>query len=123
MKEKITYLDEAKEYPIIFTLNVMETIQDKYGSLEKWQELIFIKEKKKKNPNIEPDIKALLFGLTEMVNEGIDILNEENSENKLEPKTPKQVGRMITKIGLDGTTEKLGESILLANKSNSPKNE
>lgn len=123
MKEEITFLDEGKQYPIIFTLNVMKTIQAKYGSLEQWQSLIFIKDRKEDEPELEPDIDALLFGLTEMVNEGIDILNEEVPENKLEFKSDKQVGRMITKIGLDGATAKLGESIIKANKTDKPKNE
>ena len=36
MKNKITYLtmSDGTKYPLIFTLNVMEEIQEKYGSLE-----------------------------------------------------------------------------------------
>lgn len=124
MKEQLIYLDEGtNQYPIIFTLNVMKTIQKKYGSLEDWQNLIFVKDRKKDEPDIEPDIDALLFGLTEMVNEGIDIFNEENPAQHLDFKTDKQVGRVITKIGLDGATNKLGESIINANKTDKPKNE
>jgi len=124
MKEQLTYLDENNQYPIIFTLNVMKSIQEKYGTLEDWQNLIFVKDKKKDEPDIEPDINALLFGLTEMVNEGIDILNEEsNEQTPIAFKTEKQVGRVITKLGLEGATEKLGQSILKANKTDNPKNE
>lgn len=123
MKEQLTFLDDKNQYPIIFTLNVMKSIQEKYGTLEDWQNLIFVKDKKKGEPDIEPDINALLFGLTEMVNEGIDILNEESNEQPIAFKTEKQVGREITKLGLEGATEKLGQSILKANKNDNPKNE
>ena len=49
MKEKITYLETSNgiKYPLIFTLNVMEEIQDEYESLEKWMDLI-----KANEPNI-----------------------------------------------------------------------
>ena len=57
-----------------------------------------------------------------MVNEGIEILNEENSSS-LPYVTKKKVGRIITQIGLDGSIKKLGESIINANKTDTPKNE
>ncbi len=117
MKDKIVYLDDEHKYPIIFTLNVMEKIQEEYGSLNAWKQKIFIDDENK-----EPEIKDILFGLTEMVNEGIEILNEENSSS-LPYVTKKKVGRIITQIGLDGSIKKLGESIINANKTDTPKNE
>ena len=80
------------EYPLAFTMNVIEKIQDKYGSYEKWGDMTDGKDR-------EPNIGALKFGITEMINEGIDIENE-NLENKREFLTPKQVGRLITEIGI-----------------------
>lgn len=120
MKTNLTYLDEeTKKYPIIFTLNVMETIQKKYGSMDAWKENIFTKDK-----DVEPNVKDLLFGLTEMVNEGIEIFNEENPDaEKLPLVNSKQVGRVVTKIGLDKSINKLGMSIIDANKTEEPKNE
>ena len=42
MKDKITYLEveSGKKYPLIFTLNVMEDIQDKYETLQNWIDLV-----------------------------------------------------------------------------------
>lgn len=119
MKTSLKFLDEEKKYPIIFTLNVMETIQEIYGSLDSWKEKIFVKEKGE-----EPKISDLLFGLTEMVNEGIEIYNEENLESpKLEKVSKKQVGRIISRIGIEGAINKIGESIVDANSSDDSKNE
>ena len=37
MIDKLTYIDVGeKRYPIAFTLNVMESVQEKYGSMEEW---------------------------------------------------------------------------------------
>ena len=46
----------------------MKSIQDKYGSIEKWSRLI--------QREGEPDIKALKFFMTEEINEGIEIENK-----------------------------------------------
>ncbi len=46
-----------------------------------------------------PDISALIFGYTCMINEGIDLENEEKGTNR--PfLTKRQVGRLLTGIGL-----------------------
>ena len=73
MIDKITYLEtDSEKFPLAFTLNVMESIQDEYGTLSEWSELI----RKQKEPNI----KALKFFITEAINEGIDIENEKSDE-------------------------------------------
>lgn len=122
MKDEIIYLDEEKKCPLIFNLNVMEIIQNKYGSLRKWQESIFVDKESEDKEQLEPNISDVIFGLKEMMNEAVDILNEEREE-KQTLFTDKQVGRIITKIGLKGSTNKIGESILKANKVDNPKNE
>lgn len=97
----IQYKD--KEYKLIFNLNVMESIQDKYESLENWGKLT-------DGADGEPNVKAVIFGFTEMINEGIDMDNEENgTDNK--PLTLKQVGRMITEVGLAEATKKLNKTV------------
>ena len=55
---------------LVFNLNVMESIQAKYGSVQKWGKLT-------DNKNGEPNAKALIFGFTEMINEAIEIENDE----------------------------------------------
>ena len=94
MKEISKTLEyKGKEYKLVFNLNVMEVIQDKYGTLENWGKLTDGAEN-----DGEPNAKAVIFGITAMLNEGIDIENEENgTEEKM--LTDEQGGRMITEIG------------------------
>ena len=80
----------------------MEAIQDKYGSIDKWSSLI--------QKNGEPDIKALKFFMTEAINEGIEIENEKNNE-KRKSVTSKQVGRILTEVGLSDTANKIMTTI------------
>ncbi len=92
MIDKITYLEtDSEKFPLAFTLNVMESIQDEYGTLSEWSELIRNKK--------EPNIKALKFFITEAINEGIEIENEKSGEKRV-PITSSKAGRIITEIGL-----------------------
>lgn len=104
MKEKFTYLeiDENNKVPMCFNLNVLEEIQEKYGSLQKWGDVVENKE------DGVPQIKDLKAGLMAMINEAIDIENEKNGENK-PPLTSKQVGRVIGQIGMNKLVEKIKE--------------
>lgn len=103
MIDKINYLEtKTEKYPLVFSLNVMEAIQDKYGSIDKWSSLI--------QKNGEPDIKALKFFMTEAINEGIEIENEKNNE-KRKSVTSKQIGRILTEVGLSGTANKIMTTI------------
>lgn len=104
---KIQYKD--KEYSIVFNLNVMERIQEEYGTIEKWGDLT-------DGSKGEPNAKAVIFGFTEMINEGIDIQNEEKGTDD-KPFTTKQVGRMITEIGLLNATKKLNDTVVKSTKS------
>ena len=100
MKEISKTLEyKGKEYKLVFNLNVMEVIQDKYGTLENWGKLTDGTEN-----DGEPNAKAVIFGITAMLNEGIDIENEENgTEEKM--LSNKQGGRMITEIGLKSSAQ------------------
>lgn len=103
---KLQYKD--KTYTLVFNLNVMEKIQEEYGSLAEWGAL---------SEAGEPNAKAVLFGLTEMINEGIDIANEENgTEDKF--LTKKQVGRMLTEIGLAKATQIANDTVIQSTQSN-----
>ena len=125
MIDKITYLEtDSEKFPLAFTLNVMEALQDEYETLSNWSELIRNKK--------EPNIKALKFFITEAINEGIEIENgsqcaapsgrcrradeqektqriangNEQGDNVFDrkvrktPITTKESGRIITEIGL-----------------------
>lgn len=103
MLNKINYLEtEAERYPLVFTLNVMEAIQEKYGTIEAWSSLI--------QREGEPDIKALKFFMTEAINEGIEIESEKMGE-KRKPITGKQVGRILTEVGISSTANKIMSTI------------
>lgn len=117
MQEKIKHITvNGIEYPLVFNLNVMEKIQEEYETIEQWGELTDGKEK-------ELDVKALKYGITEMINEGIDIENE-NSENKRDFLSSKQVGRIITEIGLEKMANDVQKTVIDSTKTDDePKNE
>lgn len=99
MKDKIGLIEtEKRKYPICFNLNVMEEIQDKYGSMSAWGDLVTNKD------GDEPKIKELKEGLMTMINEAIEIQNEENNAND-SLVTAKQVGRIITEVGFNKIIE------------------
>lgn len=109
MIDTIKYIEcKNIKYPLVFNLNVIEKIQDKYGSYEKWGEMTDGKER-------EINIGALKFGILEMINEGIDIENE-NNEAKREFVTSKQVGRLITELGMKNLTDKVQETVIESTK-------
>lgn len=107
IKNKITV--NGKEYPIVFNLNVMEEIQEEYGTLEKWGDLTDGKDG-------EPNAKAVIFGVTHMINEGIDIENEENGTD-VKPLTYKQVGRIITEAGLEEAAKNMQKAVVESTES------
>ena len=112
MKEVYKTLEyKDKTYKLVFNLNVMQVIQDKYGTLENWGKLTDGTEN-----DGEPNAKAVIFGITAMLNEGIDIENEENgTEEKM--LTNKQVGRMITEIGLQSSAQLMNGVVIDSTKS------
>lgn len=116
-KSTIDY--NGQKMDLVFDLNVMEQIQDEYGSLEHWGELTspdpepVLDEKGKVigETQKEPDIKAFLFGFTAMLNEGIDMANEADNGNR--PfLSKKQVGRIISTVGMTMASEKLKDLVV-----------
>ena len=105
---KLQYKD--KEYKLVFNLNVMEQIQEEYKSLEEWGNLT-------DGENGEPNAKAVIYGFTAMLNEGIDMDNEENGTD-IKPLTTKQVGRIITEVGLLEATKTLNKTVVDSTQSN-----
>lgn len=116
MKEISKTLEyKGKKYNLVFNLNVMQVIQDKYGTLDNWGKLTDGAEN-----DGEPNAKAVIFGITAMLNEGIDIENEENG-TKEKMLTNKQVGRMITEIGLQSSAQ-LMNGVVVDSTQSSEKN-
>lgn len=106
---KFDFEVEGIKYSLVFNLNVMEAIQEEFGTVQKWGELTDGK-------GAEVNAKALVFGLTEMINEGIEIENE-ISEIKKPLLTRKQVARLITKMGLENAVGQLNNAIVESTKS------
>ena len=117
MKNARVYIEtEKKKIPLVFNLNVMEEIQEKYGTLGKWGKIT--------TGDGEPKVKDLKAGIMAMMNEAIDIENEENGTNET-PLTEKQVGRIMTEVGIKAIVEKIQEITIASTKSgdNEGKNE
>ena len=93
-------LEHIGKYPVTFNINVMEEIQEKYGSISAWGAIVENAE------GGEPKIKDLKIGLMMMINEGVEIENEITGENK-PMVTSKQVGRIISEIGFEEITKKI----------------
>lgn len=96
-------------YPLVFNLNVMQEIQDEYGTLEKWGDLT-------DGSAGEPNARAVIFGFTSMINEGIDIENE-NSNGDRKALTRRQVGRIITNYGLLEATKVMNDTVVESTKA------
>lgn len=109
MKNTVVYIEtEKRNYPLVFNLNVMEEIQEQYGSLDEWGKIT--------SGNGEPQVKDLKNGIMAMINEAIDIENENNGTN--EPMlTAKQVGRIMTEVGIVAIVEKIREITIASTKS------
>ena len=98
MQNKLTYIEaNGERYPIVFNINVMEEIQEAYGTISSWGAIVENAE------GGEPKVKDLKIGLMMMINEGIDIENELTGGNMPMVNT-KQVGRIISDKGFDEIT-------------------
>lgn len=95
----------GKKYKIVFNLNVMQAIQEEYESLDKWGDLT--------GGENEPNAKAVIFGFWAMLNEGIDIENEERDKDaQIAPLTLKQVGRMLSEVGMTEASKTMQEAVV-----------
>lgn len=98
MNNKLTYIEtKDRNYPIVFNINVMEEIQEAYGSIGAWGAIV------ENADGGEPKVKDLKIGLMLMINEAIDIENEEKGENR-PLVNAKQVGRLISEVGFGAIT-------------------
>ena len=103
-----------RTYHAIFNLNVMEEIQEEYGTIGAWGDMTDGK-------NGEVNAKALIFGMRAMINEAIDIENDKTGANK-PLLSLKQVGRIISEAGLEKSAEALNRAVIDATKEDGQKN-
>lgn len=84
---------KGKQYKIVFDFNVMQDLQEEYGTFTNWVEQAYGKK------TGEPSMKALSFAIMSMVNNGID---EENEDKKPEEQkayiTARTANRMLTEF-------------------------
>ena len=114
MGKTVTIDYKCKGYKLVFNLNVMQAIQEEYGTFEKWSNLA-------SGEDGEINIKALVYGLTQMINEAIDIDNDDNGTN--EPfLLEKKVSRIVSEYGLEKTTQAMSDVVTDATKDDSEKN-
>ena len=113
MKDIYTKLEvNGKDYTLAWNLNVMEEMQDKYGSLEAWG---------KTSEGEEPKISSIIDAFEAMINEGIEIDNEKNGTNE-KPLTHRQIGRIISAYGVENAAETMKNAISEATKDDTRKN-
>lgn len=113
---------KGQKYKLVFNINVLEEIQQEYGTFSKWLDYVTGDAKERKTGEFtkiknqdgeivevekgEPDLRAVKFAYFQMINEGVDIENEESGANK-KPVSMRFVGRMFTEIGIDNMVNKL----------------
>ena len=116
MKNTVVYIEASgKKYPLAFNLNVMEEIQEHYGTLDAWGKVT--------QGNGEPKVKDLKCGVLAMLNEGIDMENESNGTSN-PMLTDKQVGRIMTEVGIQDIVKAIQDITVASVKSeDSGKNE
>lgn len=98
----------GKFYPGVFNLNVMANLQEKFGSVNVLDTL----------DGKEPNISAIRFLITNMINEAEKLSDKE--EKRLY--TEEEIGSMITMEELLKSQEKAKEIIVKDTKSKEEKN-
>ena len=104
-------------YRLEFNLNVMEEIQEEYGSLDAWSDAAI-----GNGGDGVPDIKAVIFGFGAMINEAIDMDNEDNGTD-VKPLTRKQVGRLVSSVGFAELIARMQDTIVKSTATDDSKNE
>ena len=102
LEKKITvFKAENKEIPIICTFNVLEYLQEEYGTIQNFQRKALGLMESGKNEVGEPqyrngtiDVRALLDGATAMINEGIAVTG------KGEPISRNDAGVLLSAAGM-----------------------
>lgn len=110
-------LGDGQTIVVSLNLNVMKVLQAKYGTYNKWLQLMQPKK------GAEVDLDALIFGFREMINEALDSENDGKPEAEQKPMyTEKQVGRLVTKMGLANAGAAMAKLMRDSTKDDNPKN-
>ncbi len=125
MIDKLEYLDDGEaRYPMAFTVNVMEAAEEKYGGVESWAKLMDQKEPSYKalkfmvleiiNEGIDIQNDSQLCAAGGRISGAVNRKNQGEMRSapseqcdydfdrvRRTPLTSKQVGRLITRVGMD----------------------
>lgn len=74
LNKKTVLKIDGKEYELMFNFNMLEKVQEKYGTYSDFLKSLY------KDEEVLPDIKELKWALLHMINEGIKFSNFENNE-------------------------------------------
>ena len=97
---------KGKTYKLVFDFNVMQDLQDEYGTFNKWVEKAYGEE------TGEPSVAALAFAIMSMVNNAIDEENEDKAPEEAEKHvTARTANRMLSEMARGGGLEKIVKSI------------
>lgn len=106
----------GQTYTLMFDLNVMQAIQEEYGSIKEWGAKV-------EAGDDGMDAKAVIFGFNEMLNEGIDADNESLPAEDRKPElTIRQTGRIVSALGISDAAGKINELVVQSTKDDHPKN-
>lgn len=107
----------GKTYKLVFNFNVMQEIQEHFGTVDKWADAMSTEGGR------EPLAKDIIYGFAAMLNEGIDIDNEDKpKDEQIAPLTLKQVGRILTEVGITGAAEQMKSLVVDSTKGDDSKN-
>lgn len=107
---------DGKQYTLMFDLNVMQAIQNEYGSIKAWGDKV-------EDSEDGMDAKAVIFGFREMINEGIDADNEGKAAADQQPELSlRAVGRLVTNLGISDAAGKIQQLVVQSTKDDHPKN-
>lgn len=114
MLGKLEYIEIGdKKYPLAFSFNVMEQVQETYGTMDAWTKTLQADEGR------ELKMKDLIWTFQQFVNEGIEIENEDNNQNR-PLMTHKQVGRLITQADMKKLVATMKSMTVKSIKSDDP---
>ena len=121
---------KGQKYKLVFDINVLEELQQEYGTFQRWIEYMSGDAKERKTGEKttvkgsdgkpveielgEPDIKAVKLAYYLVINEGIEIENEETGGNR-KPVTMNFVGRMLTELDLGEAVKRLNKLAVESN--------
>jgi hypothetical protein len=113
----------GKEYPLAFNLNVIESVQDRYGSMSKFADALS-PSTDEHGKQAEPKMQDVKFIYTVCINEGIEMENDPECQyyvKREEPRkllTEKQVGRILG--GVLEASEVIKNLVTDSNRSKDP---